>query len=150
MPIWNLMIILTISLKIIICPWILEKELKIVSTKSERKSLCQSSTFQVGICFTYLESIKNTQLKQLEQAQRTAARWVTNQSYNPHNPSSVTEMINHLKWPSLQQHRVWADVTLEWADLLVSNCHFLSLSHWYPGSGVVLDCIDSWSLHPYF
>ena len=20
---------------------------------------------------------------------------------------------------------------------------------WYPGSGVVLDCIDSWSLHPY-
>ena len=25
----------------------------------------------------------------------------------------------------------------------------LSLSHWYPGSGVVLVCIDSWSLHPY-
>ena len=25
----------------------------------------------------------------------------------------------------------------------------LSLSHWYSGSGVVLDCIDSWSLHPY-
>ena len=24
-----------------------------------------------------------------------------------------------------------------------------SLSHWYPGSGVVLDCINSWSLHPY-
>ena len=24
----------------------------------------------------------------------------------------------------------------------------LSLSRWYPGSGVVLDCIDSWSLHP--
>ena len=25
----------------------------------------------------------------------------------------------------------------------------LSLSCWYPGSGVVLDCIDSWSLYPY-
>ena len=25
----------------------------------------------------------------------------------------------------------------------------LSLSHCYPGSGVVLDCIDSWSLHLY-
>ena len=25
----------------------------------------------------------------------------------------------------------------------------LSLFHWYPGLGVVLDCIDSWSLHPY-
>ena len=35
------------------------------------------------------------------------------------------------------------------------GCHLwcltvsLSLSHWYPWSGVVLDCIDSWSLHPY-
>ena len=26
----------------------------------------------------------------------------------------------------------------------------LLLSHWYPGSCVVLDCIDSWSLHPKF
>ena len=25
----------------------------------------------------------------------------------------------------------------------------LSLSHWYPGSDMVLDCIDSWTLHPY-
>ena len=25
----------------------------------------------------------------------------------------------------------------------------LSLSHLYPWSGVVLDCVDSWSLHPY-
>ena len=25
----------------------------------------------------------------------------------------------------------------------------LSLSHWYLGSGVVLVCMDSWSLHPY-
>ena len=25
----------------------------------------------------------------------------------------------------------------------------LSLSHWYLGSGVVLDCIDSYTLHPY-
>ena len=31
---------------------------------------------------------------------------------------------------------------------VVSNCE-LSFSHWYPGSGVVLDCINSWSLHPY-
>ena len=29
-----------------------------------------------------------------------------------------------------------------WLSFLVSNCE-LSLSHWYPGSGVVLDCIDS-------
>ena len=35
-----------------------------------------------------------------------------------------------------------------WLSFVVSTVS-LSLSHWYPGSGVVLDCIDSWSLHPY-
>ena len=29
-----------------------------------------------------------------------------------------------------------------WLSFVVSNCEF-SLSHWYPVSGVVLDCIDS-------
>ena len=31
----------------------------------------------------------------------------------------------------------------ERADLLALVSVSLSLSHWYPGSGVVLDCIDS-------
>ena len=35
-----------------------------------------------------------------------------------------------------------------WLSFVVSTVS-LSLSHWYLGSGVVLDCIDSWSLHPY-
>ena len=35
-----------------------------------------------------------------------------------------------------------------WLSFVVSTVR-LSLSHWYPVSGVVLDCIDSWSLHPY-
>ena len=35
-----------------------------------------------------------------------------------------------------------------WLSFVVSAVS-LSLSHWYPGSGVVLDCIHSWSLHPY-
>ena len=35
-----------------------------------------------------------------------------------------------------------------WLSFVVSIVS-LSLSHWYPGSGVVLDCIDSISLHPY-
>ena len=33
-----------------------------------------------------------------------------------------------------------------WLSFVVSTVS-LSLSHWYPGSGEVLDCIDSWSLH---
>ena len=35
-----------------------------------------------------------------------------------------------------------------WLSFVVSSVS-LSLSHWYPGSGVVLDCIDSWSLQPF-
>ena len=35
-----------------------------------------------------------------------------------------------------------------WLSFVVSTVS-LSLSHWYPGSDVVLYCIDSWSLHPY-
>ena len=35
-----------------------------------------------------------------------------------------------------------------WPSFVVSSVS-LSLSHWYPRSGVVLDCIDSWSLHHY-
>ena len=30
-----------------------------------------------------------------------------------------------------------------WHSFVVSNCKFFSLSHLFPGSGVVLDCIDS-------
>ena len=35
----------------------------------------------------------------------------------------------------------WERLT-SWLSFVVSNCE-LSLSNWYPGSGVVLDCIDS-------
>ena len=35
-----------------------------------------------------------------------------------------------------------------WLSFVASSVS-LSLSHWYPGSGVVLDCIDSWSMHHY-
>ena len=35
-----------------------------------------------------------------------------------------------------------------WLSFVVSSVS-LSLSHWYPGLGVVLDCIDSRSLHHY-
>ena len=35
-----------------------------------------------------------------------------------------------------------------WLSFVVSSVS-LSLSHWYPWSGVVLDCIDSLSLHLY-
>ena len=30
-----------------------------------------------------------------------------------------------------------------WLSFVVSNCKFVTFFHWYPGSGVVIDCIDS-------
>ena len=33
-------------------------------------------------------------------------------------------------------------VQTSWLSFVMSNCELL-FSHWYPGSGVVLDCIDS-------
>ena len=35
-----------------------------------------------------------------------------------------------------------------WLSFIVYNCEFVTFL-WYPGSGVVLDCTDSGSLHPY-
>ena len=32
-------------------------------------------------------------------------------------------------------------VLTSWLSFVMSNCE-VTLSHWYPGSGVVLDCID--------
>ena len=36
----------------------------------------------------------------------------------------------------------WEGLT-SWLSFVVTNCEFVLLSHWYPGSGVVLDCIES-------
>ena len=43
-----------------------------------------------------------TQINQIEKVQRRAARYVTNRY---HNTSSVTDMLQHLNWPSLEIRR---------------------------------------------
>ena len=43
-------------------------------------------------------------------------------------------------------HNLWTEFSSRLWCLIVK----LSLSHWYPGSGVVLVCIDSWSLSSFF
>ena len=44
-----------------------------------------------------------SQIHQLEMVQRRAARFVTNRF---HNTSSVSDMLQHLNWPTLQQRRL--------------------------------------------
>ena len=43
-----------------------------------------------------------TKIKQIESVQRRAARWTLNRY---HNTSSVTAMLDHLAWPTLQTRR---------------------------------------------
>ena len=63
---------------------------------------------------------------------------------------SISVVDNNLQIESvLDKSRVAAGKGLtSWLSFVVSSVS-LSLSHWYPGSGVVLGCIDSWSLQPY-
>ena len=77
---------------------------------------------------------QKTQVKQIEQVQRNAARWVMNQPYSPHNPSSVSEMLNKLKWPSLEQRRVWTDATLMYK---VVNCLISVPVNYHPTTATV-------------
>ena len=48
-------------------------------------------------------------------------------------------------------YALWSPAGKELTSWLSFRCPTvsLSLSHWYPGSGVVLDCIVSWSLPPF-
>ena len=39
--------------------------------------------------------------------------------------------------------KFYNNFTLVLPEYVMVSCVSLSLSHWYPGSGVVLDCIDS-------
>ena len=41
-----------------------------------------------------------------------AARFINNKPYNPERPDSVTSMIQEMKWNTLEQRRIWTDVTL--------------------------------------
>ena len=70
------------------------------------------SSTETRVCNTYMESQQKTQQKQIEQVQRNAARFVKNKQYNPERPDSVTSVIQEIKWNTLEQRRIWTDVTL--------------------------------------
>lgn len=53
-----------------------------------------------------------TQIKQIEQVQRNAARFVLNKPFNRQNLSSVTTMLQQLNWPTLEDCRKASDQIL--------------------------------------
>ena len=102
--------------------------------KERFKILVQLSVTNIGMFHPFGIKLKRTQVKEIEQVQINTARCVMNQPYSPHNPSSVAEMLNKLKWPSLEQRRVQTDVTLMYkvvncfnycaSELPSCHCHF--------------------------
>ena len=79
-------------------------------------------------------------------------------NYCKKTPLSAYHMYKVKNYPSTKLKRnqgftvcLWSPAgkgLTSWLLFVVSSVS-LSISHWYPGSGVVLDCIDSWSLPPY-
>jgi hypothetical protein len=53
---------------------------------------------------------QKTQIKQIEQIQRNAARFVMKKPFNYKNPGSVTTLIQQLNWPTLEQRRYSVDL----------------------------------------
>ena len=60
-------------------------------------------------CCTVLSSYTQDYINKLEMVQRRAARYVTNRY---HNTSSVTSMLEHLEWESLESRRVKCQLTM--------------------------------------
>ena len=50
----------------------------------------------------------------IEMIQRKAARWVLNKDGRKHREDSVTDMLNQLKWRSLEQRRIDIRLTMLW------------------------------------
>jgi hypothetical protein len=63
-------------------------------------------------CSTIWNPQYKTQVKQIEQIQRNAARFILNKPFNYQKPSSVTTMIQQLNWQTLEQRRVNSDLIL--------------------------------------
>ena len=55
---------------------------------------------------------QKTQIKQIEQVQRNAARFVLNKPFNRQSPTSVTTMLQQLNWPTLEDRRKASDQIL--------------------------------------
>ena len=81
---------------------------------------------KVEYCRVVWEPWQKQQINQIEMIQRRAARYTLNQ-YSYH--SSVSAMLQHLCWPTLQQRRDLASVTmlykLQHQLVSISNLHYL-------------------------
>ena len=75
------------------------------------KNSCISFSRQThtGVLLSLRSPYTQDYINKLEMVQRRAARYVTNRY---HNTSSVTSMLEHLEWESLESRRVKCQLTL--------------------------------------
>ena len=88
----------------------LRRNLK-VSNKSTKKSSAYLSLVRpiLEYCCTVLSPYTQDYINKLEMVQGRVARYVTNRY---HNTSSVTSMLEHLEWESLELRRVKCQLTM--------------------------------------
>ena len=80
----------------------LKRNLNIASTTVKRNAYTSLVRPLVEFACTAWDPYHSTQSHRLEMVQRRAARYVTNRH---HNRSSVSDMISHLNWKSLEERR---------------------------------------------
>jgi hypothetical protein len=87
----------------------LRRNLQINNTKVKETAYKGLVRPVVEYCASVWDPYQAKYIKQVEMVQRRAARYVTRRY---HNTSSVTDMINTLKWESLEQRRAKARLAL--------------------------------------
>jgi len=80
----------------------LRRNLKISSPNIKQMAYQGLVRPQLEYCSTVWDPHNKKYIQSLEMVQRRAARWVLGRY---HNTSSVTDMLNHLQWPTLEARR---------------------------------------------
>ena len=86
-----------------------------------------------------------TQIRQIEQIQRNAARSIENKPFNCQNPTSVTSMLQQLNWLNLENRRRSSDLILMYN--VVHNLVAVPASYLPPRSPRYVDSIRFISYH---
>ena len=86
-----------------------------------------------------------TQKRQIEQAQRNAARFVSNKPFNYQNPTSVTFISKQLNWQTLEDRRRSSDLVLLYK--VVHNVVAVPITYHPPKSPRYMECVRFITYH---
>ena len=87
----------------------LRRNLRISSQETKSMAYMAMVRSNLEYCATVWNPWKKKHIKKLEMVQRRAARFVTNRF---HNTSSVSDMLEHLKWDTLEARRCKLQLTM--------------------------------------